>query len=180
MIELYTDWSAINNPWPWGRGAIVKWYWSSEKELSGCEADSTNNRMELMAVIQWLSRLLDQEKIAYEKEEHDPEEGVGLFSDPMKKDTVWLTDKQFVDHVHIFTDSTYVQKWITEWMATWLRRSWRRSKWGQLVKNADLWKQLNSVVAKFDSLERSWVKAHVGHEMNERVDDLAREAAIKQ
>lgn len=65
-------------------------------------------------------------------------------------------------------------------MVTWIRRDWRRSKGGQLVKNVDLWKRLNAVVAKFDNLERSWVKAHVGHEFNERVDDIAREAAIRQ
>lgn len=48
------------------------------------------------------------------------------------------------------------------------------------MKNVDLWKRLNATVAKFTALQWSWVKAHVGHEFNERVDDLAREAALRQ
>lgn len=50
MIELYTDGAAKGNPGPGGYGAILK-YGSKEKELSEGFRNTTNNRMELLAVI---------------------------------------------------------------------------------------------------------------------------------
>ncbi|MFT3747094.1 MAG: ribonuclease HI [Agriterribacter sp.] len=49
-LIIYTDGAARGNPGPGGYGAILKWG-SSEKELSGGYRHTTNNRMELMAVI---------------------------------------------------------------------------------------------------------------------------------
>lgn len=50
MIELYTDGSAIGNPGPGGYAAILR-YQKHEKVLSGAFQCTTNNRMELLAVI---------------------------------------------------------------------------------------------------------------------------------
>ena len=83
-------------------------------------------------------------------------------------------DSKFSEEVIIHTDSEYVQKGITEWMETRIRRQWRLSKGGKLVKNADLWQELHRLVTYFPKLQWKRVRAHVGHEMNERVDDLAR------
>ncbi len=55
-IEIYTDGACSGNPGPGGWGAILC-YRGVQKELSGGEANSTNNRMELTAVIQALSAL---------------------------------------------------------------------------------------------------------------------------
>ena len=55
-IEIWTDGACSGNPGPGGWGALLKWY-GHEKELWGGEADSTNNRMELMAAIQGLEAL---------------------------------------------------------------------------------------------------------------------------
>lgn len=56
MIEIYTDGACSGNPGPGGWGAILKWN-GHEKELSGGEGDTTNNRMEMMAVIKALEAL---------------------------------------------------------------------------------------------------------------------------
>lgn len=56
MIEIYTDGACSGNPGPGGWGAILKWN-GHEKELSGGEAETTNNRMEMMAVIKALEAL---------------------------------------------------------------------------------------------------------------------------
>ncbi len=55
-IELFTDGACSGNPGPGGWGAVLR-YNGVEKELSGGEAETTNNRMELLAVIQGLSAL---------------------------------------------------------------------------------------------------------------------------
>lgn len=56
QVEIYTDGACSGNPGPGGYGAIMK-YGEREKELSGGYALTTNNRMELMAVIKGLEAL---------------------------------------------------------------------------------------------------------------------------
>jgi len=55
-VEIFTDGACSGNPGPGGWGAILR-YAGHEKELSGGEADTTNNRMELTAVIEALKAL---------------------------------------------------------------------------------------------------------------------------
>ena len=55
-VTLYTDGACSGNPGPGGWGAILE-FMGTEKELSGGEASTTNNRMELTAVIEGLSAL---------------------------------------------------------------------------------------------------------------------------
>ena len=55
-IQIYTDGACSGNPGPGGWGVFLRWR-GHEKELSGGEPDSTNNRMELMAAIQALESL---------------------------------------------------------------------------------------------------------------------------
>ncbi len=55
-VTLYTDGACSGNPGPGGWGAILV-YRETERELSGGEEMTTNNRMELLAVIEGLSRL---------------------------------------------------------------------------------------------------------------------------
>ena len=50
QIEIYTDGACSGNPGPGGWGAVLR-YNGREKEISGGEAQTTNNRMELTAVI---------------------------------------------------------------------------------------------------------------------------------
>ena len=55
-VTLYTDGACSGNPGPGGWGAILEWG-GIEKELSGGEPETTNNRMELTAVIRGLQAL---------------------------------------------------------------------------------------------------------------------------
>ncbi len=55
-VEIYTDGSCKQNPGPGGWGAVLV-YQGKELELSGGQADTTNNRMELTAVIEALQKL---------------------------------------------------------------------------------------------------------------------------
>lgn len=55
-IEIYTDGACSGNPGPGGWGALLRWN-GHEKELSGGEEETTNNRMEMMAVIKALEAL---------------------------------------------------------------------------------------------------------------------------
>lgn len=57
-VEIFTDGACSNNPGPGGWGTILR-YKQFEKELSGGEANTTNNRMELMAVIAGLEALTE-------------------------------------------------------------------------------------------------------------------------
>jgi ribonuclease HI len=56
VLELWTDGACSGNPGPGGWGAILRWN-GHERELSGGEADTTNNRMELMSVIMGLAAI---------------------------------------------------------------------------------------------------------------------------
>jgi ribonuclease HI len=80
--------------------------------------------------------------------------------------------------VRLVTDSKYVRDGITLWLPKWRDNGWRTAN-RKPVKNADLWHRLDEVSAKH-SIEWSWVKGHSGHPENERVDDLARLAAMEQ
>jgi ribonuclease HI len=55
-VEIFTDGACRGNPGPGGWGAILR-YGDTEKELSGGETETTNNRMELMAAISALEAL---------------------------------------------------------------------------------------------------------------------------
>ncbi|NDE91315.1 MAG: ribonuclease HI [Alphaproteobacteria bacterium] len=55
-VEIYTDGACSGNPGPGGWGAILR-YGDKTKEISGSEAETTNNRMELMAAIMALESL---------------------------------------------------------------------------------------------------------------------------
>jgi ribonuclease HI len=134
VIEIYADGACKGNPGVGGWGAWLR-YGKHEKELFGGEAATTNNRMELTAVIRALEAV-----------------------------------KRSVPVV-IYTDSQYVQKGISEWLANWKRRGWRTAD-GKPVKNADLWRELDLLAANHQ-IEWRWVKGHSGDAGNERADELA-------
>jgi ribonuclease HI len=73
--------------------------------------------------------------------------------------------------VHIFTDSVYLRKGITQWFAMWKRNGWKTAG-NKPVKNADLWTRLDTAT-RMHRVEWFWVKGHAGHPENERADELA-------
>jgi ribonuclease HI len=76
--------------------------------------------------------------------------------------------------VHLYTDSTYVKKGITEWLAQWQRNNWKTAA-RKPVKNAELWRRLAELVQQH-KVSWHWVKGHAGHPGNERADALANKA----
>lgn len=61
-VELFSDGACSGNPGPGGWGAVLR-FKGIEKELSGGEANTTNNRMELLAVINGLESLKEPCKV---------------------------------------------------------------------------------------------------------------------
>ena len=76
--------------------------------------------------------------------------------------------------VRLTTDSQYVQKGITEWMANWKRNGWKTAA-KKPVKNADLWQRLDTAISGHQ-VQWEWVRGHSGHPENELADELANKA----
>lgn len=75
-IELFTDGACSGNPGPGGWGAILR-YLGHEKELCGGEKKTTNNRMELMAVIMGLDALKEPCKVKLTTDSKYVADGIG-------------------------------------------------------------------------------------------------------
>jgi ribonuclease HI len=138
-VMLFTDGACSGNPGPGGWAFILR-HSATGKELvaSGGEPDTTNNRMELTAVVRGLESLTRRTE------------------------------------VEILTDSVYVGKGLMEWLPKWKANGWRRregSRWAP-VKNEDLWKQLDALLAK-QAVSYTRVAGHSGHPENDRCDELA-------
>jgi ribonuclease HI len=138
-VHLFTDGACSGNPGKGGWGFVLRDLQSQkEKEGSGAEQETTNNRMELKAVI----------------------EGLKALSRPCR--------------VSLYSDSNYVLNGLKEWMPNWKKNNWRRksgSRWEE-VKNADLWKELDSLQS-IHKISFHHIKGHSGHPENERCDQLA-------
>ena len=134
VVEIWTDGACKGNPGPGGWGVLMR-AGGHEKTLHGGEAQTTNNRMELLAVIEALRALRRPCRVV------------------------------------LHTDSQYVHKGITEWLANWKRRGWRTAD-RQPVKNADLWQMLDAAAAGHEISWR-WERGHAGDPGNERADQLA-------
>jgi ribonuclease HI len=76
--------------------------------------------------------------------------------------------------VHLTTDSEYLKKGMTEWLAGWVRKGWKNSQ-KKDVANRDLWERL-LLLSQRHQVEWHWVRGHTGHPENERCDELARTA----
>lgn len=76
--------------------------------------------------------------------------------------------------IDLYTDSKYVQKGISEWLAGWKARGWKKAD-KKPVMNDDLWKMLDAEAARHE-VKWHWVKGHSGHPENDRVDQIANDA----
>ena len=138
QVEIFTDGACKGNPGPGGWGALLR-LGQHEKELSGGEAQTTNNRMEMTAAIRALGALIE----------------------PCTVD--------------LHTDSRYLIDGITKWVDGWQRRGWVNAS-KKPVRNEDLWHELIALTATH-TVRWHWVRGHSGHVENERVDQLASDAA---
>ena len=75
--------------------------------------------------------------------------------------------------VELYTDSNYLRGGITSWIKGWKKNGWRTAD-RKPVKNAELWERLEKSASRH-KVNWHWVKSHVGHDDNERADELARE-----
>ncbi len=73
--------------------------------------------------------------------------------------------------VRLITDSEYVRKGITSWLAGWKQHGWRTAA-KTPVKNRDLWQALDAALEKH-RVTWKWTKGHAGDRWNERADQLA-------
>ena len=136
-ITIYTDGAARGNPGPGGYGVVLI-AGDRRKELSAGYRLTTNNRMELLAVIVALEAL----KI------------------PGSQATV-------------YTDSKYVADAVEKgWVFDWERKQFKKKK------NPDLWLRFLKIYRKH-KVKFIWVKGHANIPENERCDELAVEASMR-
>ena len=134
QVTIHTDGACLGNPGPGGWSAVLE-YGGVKKEISGAEIATTNNRMELLAAVEALTRLKEPCEVTF------------------------------------VTDSQYMRKGITEWIARWKAKGWMTLK-REPVKNEDLWRRLDTARDRH-TVDWRWVKGHAGHELNEHADFLA-------
>jgi len=87
-----------------------------------------------------------------------------------------LEEEKLEEKIVVYTDSQYVQKGITLWLAEWKKKGWKTSD-KKPVKNKDQWQRLETLAALF-SVSWVWVKGHAGDKYNERCDELTRIAIV--
>lgn len=88
-----------------------------------------------------------------------------------------LQDKPLPKTIPLYTDSEYVKNGITKWLSGWKRKGWKTAK-GKDVLNQDLWQQLDQL--NDASIDWRYIRAHAGHEGNERCDQIARSFSQRQ
>ena len=158
VINLYTDGSCIGNP---GLGGIAYMYFidngiSKEKAIG--YKRTTNNRMEIMAVI------------------------VGL-EDIRKEGTEGSLTNYPAKEIRVYTDSEYVCNIFNRgWIKTWMKNGWKKSD-GNDVANQDLLQKLDGLINAFTTfgikIGFTHVQGHADNEFNNKCDQMARDAANK-
>ncbi len=143
MITLWTDGSASPNPGP-GGFAVIR---DNNPVALGKESDTTNIRMEAMALIAAFSYAKQQQA-----------EG-----------NVATTEK-----FQICTDSEFWINVLTKWAEKWKADGW--TKKNGKIKNLDLVKELHELYLESNNVELKWVRGHIGTEMNELADEWANKA----
>lgn len=102
QVEIHTDGACLGNPGPGGWGALLR-YGKTEREISGGEAHTTNNRMELMAAIMALEVLKSACRVELHTDSKYVQQGIGEWlpnwlrrnwktsgGDPVKNQDLWM------------------------------------------------------------------------------------------
>jgi ribonuclease HI len=150
-ILIFTDGSSRGNPGPGGWGAVVV---ANQRvvELGGGEAHTTNNRMEMQAVISAIDFLIEYELLT-------------------------LNFKCVV-----YTDSAYVVNGITKWVAGWKARGWLTLQKEQVLNRDlwEKLSYLLEDMPGDEKIQWRLLKGHVGVPGNERCDQIATVFADKK
>ncbi len=144
-IIIYTDGSCNPNPGTGGWAAII-----DGAEHSGRVESTTNNRMELLAVINALQIIGKNNTVVIHCDSSYVVNGIGN----------WLEKKPLGK---------------PGWMVGWSKNNWVKHD-NKKVLNADLWKALSKMVLEQDRIIFKLVKGHSGIPLNERCDQLAQQA----
>jgi ribonuclease HI len=167
-VTIYTDGSSRGNPGPGGWGAILitegrEVDGEAEDEvieLGGFEDHTTNNRMELRGAIEGLRHV----------------NGYSSFVTSEPASIRPTTNDQRPTSIQVFTDSEYVKKGISLWIEGWMAKGWKTSA-KKPVLNQDLWEELYKEEKRLKdagvTITWTYVQAHVGIPLNERVDTIA-------
>ena len=100
-VEIFTDGACRGNPGPGGFGALIR-YKDKEKCIKGAEKDTTNNRMELMAVISALEFLKESCEVSVTTDSKYVHDGISKWLPNWKKRN-WLTaDKKPVKNLELW------------------------------------------------------------------------------
>lgn len=152
-IRIFTDGACSENPGPGGWAVVLN---TAHRcyTFSGNEQLTTNNRMELRAVIEAFKLIISKESKFRYRHEYD-----------------------------IYSDSAYVVNTINNhWIEVWKKNNWQTTKHDD-VKNKDLWEKFDALRIKAKALGISItlnkVKGHSGNTFNELVDKLARAETLK-
>ncbi len=152
-IIVYTDGGCKGNPGPGGWAYVMR-FGDRYREDYGAEHATTNNRMELTAIIMALSFLDDRINSVRQAQ-----------LDGSSSRAPWTNAP-----INVFTDSLYVKNGITTWIIDWKKRGWKTAA-KKPVMNQELWQRLDTLCQKLNpSFE--WVEGHAGNADNERCDTL--------
>ena len=153
-VRIFTDGACSENPGPGGWAVVFN---TANKccTVSGNEKNTTNNRMELRAVIEAFRRIVSKERK--------------------------LITSNFT--YEIYSDSAYVVNTINNhWIDIWQKNNWKTTK-REDVKHRDLWEEFNDLRCKANSrgicITLNKVKGHSGNTFNELVDKLAKGESMK-
>lgn len=165
-IIIYTDGSSLGNPGPGGYGCVIVFNNDNKViELGGYCAETTNNKMELTAMVKALEYVKD-----YLETPLRPSKNSGHL--PSLRGG---SEPQIVIH----TDSSYAINGITKWVYGWQKNNWMTST-KTPVLNSDLWKELILLKNYFKHLSFEHVRGHAGVWGNERCDTIATSFAMQK
>lgn len=100
-VDIWTDGACSGNPGPGGWGAVLR-YGETEKEFSGAEAATTNNRMELMAAIQALSALKEPVTVDLYTDSNYVKDGIGGWIEGWKRNGWRTASRQPVKNAELW------------------------------------------------------------------------------
>lgn len=145
-IIIYTDGACSGNPGPGGWGTIVS-HSGQVRELGGASEQTTNNRMELMALIEGFRYLI--------------------------KNSNGVSEKK----TYVFTDSVYVIKGLTQWIFGWKKRGWLNAENEEVSNKDlwilidDIFFKYKKDVSS--EVDFKFVRGHADINGNERCDKIA-------
>ncbi|MCG7906284.1 MAG: ribonuclease HI [Candidatus Thiodiazotropha taylori] len=115
LVELFTDGACKGNPGPGGWGVVLR-YGDHEKQLYGGEAATTNNRMELLAVIKGLQQLKRSSRVAVTTDSQYVKNGITQWIHNWKKNGWKTAARKAVKNADLWqTLDSEVKKHQVDW-----------------------------------------------------------------